>query len=193
MAVVSDGSVWAWGYGWNGQLGRNSTDDSWVPVRVWGTGPAGTTFSAVSAGFIHSVGVASDGSLWSWGHFDDGRLGIDRKDDVLVPLRVRKAVSGGDALRQVSAGGSHTLMSTSDGSAWAWGRGANGRLGDNGTTSTSVPTRVRPLSPTLLGANCAPPATLIGQRCTLPGTTTYSVSYRYLGWSSPLATATITR
>ncbi|WP_241493717.1 hypothetical protein [Microbacterium testaceum] len=42
-------------------------------------------------------------------------------------------------------------------------------------------------------SNCSPPSTLVGQRCTLPSTTTYSVSYRYLGWSSPLATATITR
>jgi alpha-tubulin suppressor-like RCC1 family protein len=34
LAITSDGSVWAWGSGGNGELGDNMTADSNIPVRV---------------------------------------------------------------------------------------------------------------------------------------------------------------
>ena len=34
VALKSDGTVWAWGYNYFGQLGNNSTTDSHVPVQI---------------------------------------------------------------------------------------------------------------------------------------------------------------
>lgn len=41
LALKTDGSVWAWGYGYYGQLGNNATRDSNIPVRVIGSGGQG--------------------------------------------------------------------------------------------------------------------------------------------------------
>lgn len=38
LALKTDGSVWAWGYGTNGQLGDNTGKESTIPVRVVGSG-----------------------------------------------------------------------------------------------------------------------------------------------------------
>ena len=64
------------GLGEYGQLGRNSTNDSWVAVTV--TVPAGVSgWTAVSAGKSHSCAVAAGwGDLYCWGEAGVvGRLG----------------------------------------------------------------------------------------------------------------------
>src|SRR5690606_12305933 len=42
----------------------------------------------------------------------------------------------------ISAGRAHTCAATESGQVFCWGLGANGRLGDGGEASTSIPTRV---------------------------------------------------
>jgi len=51
--VRSDGSVWAWGYNFYGQLGNGTNIDSNVPVRVSGVNGA----VAVDGGYYHSVAL----------------------------------------------------------------------------------------------------------------------------------------
>ncbi len=68
LALCSDGTVAAWGLNNVGQLGNNSTGPSFVPVAVTTTGAlSGKTVVAVSAGWIHSLALCSDGTLVAWG------------------------------------------------------------------------------------------------------------------------------
>lgn len=189
LAIDSHGSVWAWGRRGNGALGNGGYNSSNVPVPVIPTWGSDVTITQVSAGDSHSMALDSRGQIWGWG-------GGSRAGSSAVapkPVRMSTASEQGVTVLQISAGASHWAAVDSRGSAWAWGQGDDGRLGDGDGAYRSTPVLTQSLAPTLVAANCALPSTLIGRFCTLPGTTTYSVSYRYLGWSSPLATATITR
>jgi len=54
LAVKHDGTVWAWGYNYDGQLGDGTTTDRWTPVQVQNlTGVVG-----IAAGTYHSVAAA---------------------------------------------------------------------------------------------------------------------------------------
>ena len=73
LALLANGSVWAWGAGGLGQLGDGMAQDSPVPVRV--DLPAGVRFTQVCSGGDTSYALTSQGVLWSWGGNLFGQLG----------------------------------------------------------------------------------------------------------------------
>jgi alpha-tubulin suppressor-like RCC1 family protein len=78
----------------------------------------GRAFVAVSAGYGHSLGVCSDGTLWAWGYNAYGQLGLGDITNRLSPTQV-----GSDTdWVAVAAGESHSLGVRSDGTLWSWGR-----------------------------------------------------------------------
>jgi len=144
LALCSDGSVAAWGGGGSGQLGNNATTSSSVPVAVYGSGLlAGKTVIAVAAGVVHSLALCSDGTVAAWGFGGSGRLGNNSSTSSSVPVAVDgSGVLAGKTVTAVAAGNVHSLALCSDGTVAAWGAGAEGQLGNNATTDSSVPVAV---------------------------------------------------
>ena len=71
LAVKTDGSVWAWGENFYGQLGDGTSTDRNSPVKVGLV----TGLESVSAGGTHSAGVRTDGVAWAWGNNLNWQLG----------------------------------------------------------------------------------------------------------------------
>ncbi len=86
LALLTDGSVWAWGDGSRGQLGIGSTLSRARPVRV--NFPSGVRIEAVASGGDSSYALAVSGRLWSWGGNDYGQLGNGTTSLVLRPERI---------------------------------------------------------------------------------------------------------
>jgi len=122
LAVLDDGSVWAWGWNGLGQLGTASPADAAVPTRVTGLPPV----VAVAAGALHSMALGVDGSVWVWGWNGVGQLGTGTTDSFSRPVVAPMIrVSG------IAAGAFHSLALRTDGVVWAWGWNVAGQLGDS--------------------------------------------------------------
>jgi len=134
IAVKSDGSVWAWGDNTYGQLGDGTTVKASAPKQVSARlGPSLDAYLSVSAGKYHSVVVAADGSVWTWGDNRNGQLGDGTTTASAVPKRVALGY------KTASAGYWSTVAVRSDGSLWAWGSDSSGGLGTGAVLANSAP------------------------------------------------------
>jgi alpha-tubulin suppressor-like RCC1 family protein len=137
--IRADRSLWCWGSGGDGQLGVGDTSGRTTPTEV----AAGTDWASVAAGGYHTCGVRTDGTLWCWGKSASGQLGLgDPLDPGMPDARIPQPVDGATTWSSVAAGGLHTCATRSDGTAWCWGRNAEGQLGDASTTPRLVPTQL---------------------------------------------------
>jgi alpha-tubulin suppressor-like RCC1 family protein len=139
MAIKTDGTLWAWGYYYQGQLGlgeSGSFTGKSSPVQVG----ALTNWLRISSGNYHNVSVKTDGTMWSWGQNDSGQLGVS--GTYSSPIQV----GGLTTWLSVACGSYHSIAVTTGGSMWAWGRNANGRLGLGDTNNRSSPVQIGALT-----------------------------------------------
>ncbi|MEI6217342.1 MAG: hypothetical protein WCP86_00430, partial [bacterium] len=146
LALNSAGDVYAWGDNSKGQVGDNSTSTRNVPVRVHGAGDVGYLggVMAVAAGHMHSLAVKVDGTVWAWGENDKGQLGNGTTTQQKTPAQVH-GTNGVGYLTNIlaaAAGDGFSLALDIDGNVWAWGDGANGKLGNNATAVKTTPVQV---------------------------------------------------
>ena len=91
----------------------------------------GENFAAISADNLHSLAVKADGTLWSWGWNEQGRLG----DGTSVKIRAFPAKIMSD-VKAVATGYNHDMAIKTDNTLWSWGANNDGELG-NGEMSSS--------------------------------------------------------
>jgi alpha-tubulin suppressor-like RCC1 family protein len=125
----------AWGNNCRGQLGTGNTFNRSSPVAISGF----LDWCQVSAGKEHSLAVRQNGTAWAWGLGTCGRLG---DDTILTKSSPVSVVGDFTDWCQVSGGDCHSLGLRQNGTAWAWGRGTYGVLGDNSTVAKSSPVSV---------------------------------------------------
>ena len=143
-AIASNNQVYCWGDNTYGQLGNGTTESSGSPVAVNMSGVlSGKTVLQVDAGGTHTCVLASDNQAYCWGSNTSGKLGNNSTTTALLPVAVtRTGVLSGKTIRQISAANQHTCAIASDNLAYCWGNNGTGRLGNNSTTSSSVPVAV---------------------------------------------------
>jgi len=103
LGVRSNGTAWSWGGNIRGQLGDGTTISRRSPVLVEG---GFTDWCQVAAGRCHSLGLRTNGTIWSWGNNEQGRLGDDTTINRSSPVSV---VGGFTDWCQVAPGLCHSL------------------------------------------------------------------------------------
>ncbi len=127
-ALLSNGTVLAWGRNDVGQLGDGLPEGQGAivnstPVQVKGL----SNIVQIDACGRHAVALAADGRVYSWGP------DVPPFNDWSTP----KLVEGLSNVKQVDTGLRHTLALTKDGRIYAWGSNQAGQIGV-GTVSVSV-------------------------------------------------------
>jgi len=84
LAIKTDGTLWAWGEGSDGQLGDGTTVDKSSPVQVGGL----TTWAECAPGGSASQALKTDGTVWVWGAGNDGRLGLGNTTSYSSPVQL---------------------------------------------------------------------------------------------------------
>jgi alpha-tubulin suppressor-like RCC1 family protein len=115
VGIKTDGTLWTWGLNYYGQLGDSSIVDKSSPVQ---TVSAGTNWQTAACGFLHTVAVKKDGTLWSWGYGIYGQIGQGANVSVSSPVQT---LLGGTTWSKIDCGYYHTIAQKSDGTIWSWG------------------------------------------------------------------------
>ena len=141
-AVTEDGRLFTWGgYSAHAKYSPTLGHDPNTPGIRMQRGPGDTPYlssptqvatldmivSQVACGTEHAAAITAEGRLYTWGGGDRGRLGLGSEEDSHTPQLVVALEE--KAICQVSCGTFHTLALTTDGMAYAWGSGKDGKLG----------------------------------------------------------------
>jgi alpha-tubulin suppressor-like RCC1 family protein/phosphoheptose isomerase len=116
VGLKTDGTIWAWGYNYMGQLGDGTSGtgaNKNIPTQI-GTE---TNWKSVSAGDYHTIGLKNDGTLWAWGSNSGGTLGDGTYTSSNIPVQAGFATNW----QSISAGNDFNVGIKTDGTLWAWG------------------------------------------------------------------------
>jgi alpha-tubulin suppressor-like RCC1 family protein len=143
-SLVLDGSgtlYFTCGRNQYGQLGTGDTIQKETFTQVL----LPVKFISLSAGYRdHNLGLAEDGSLWSWGSNTYGQLGQGKGvPNLTQPTQIPDTHS----FVQISAGDQFSLALDSNGQVWSFGYATYGRLGLGERVGHQFrPTRIESLS-----------------------------------------------
>ncbi|MFH1226379.1 MAG: DUF2341 domain-containing protein [Planctomycetota bacterium] len=90
LTLKSDGTVWAWGRGSEGQIGDNGATQRNIPVQT----SILTNVVAIAGGYYQSLALKSDGTVWAWGYNTTGQLGDNSITQRNTPVQTNKALLG---------------------------------------------------------------------------------------------------
>ncbi|MCK5160229.1 MAG: hypothetical protein KAQ99_01520, partial [Candidatus Aureabacteria bacterium] len=137
--VIYEGTIWSWGWGSWGQLGDGTEDTKkWSPESIG----FGDVDSLAGAGYLHSLVLKSDKTVWGWGGNSSGALGIGI-ESVSEPAPVQTVGLSEADIISVNTGHAHGLALKSDGTVLAWGLNDTGQIGIGPDTPEKVLTPVQ--------------------------------------------------
>ncbi|KAJ3677410.1 hypothetical protein LUZ60_003134 [Juncus effusus] len=136
LAICEDGSLFTWGWNQRGTLGHQpetKTESEPALVKALSDVKIVQALSDVkivqaTIGGWHCLAVDEQGHAYAWGGNEYGQCGEEpeRKEDgtkalrrdIAIPQRCAPKLS----VKQVAAGGTHSVVLTQDGHVWTWGQ-----------------------------------------------------------------------
>ena len=138
LALKTDGTMWSWGNQdvSSGKLGQNDLINRSSPTQIGSL----TTWAVIAAGERVGLAVKTDGTIWTWGNQNFGRLGnsVNSNAGVSSPIQIGALTNW--STPNLGSEGSFAIKT--DGTLWGWSLGGNGRLGTGNTISRSSPVQI---------------------------------------------------
>ncbi len=143
VAIKTDGTLWAWGSNGSGELGDGTNVNKSSPMQIG----AGTNWVHVKCGGVegpsYTTAIKSDGTIWSWGDGNSGRLGIGLSTgNRSSPVQIGALTNWS----KLSIGEGTSVAIKTDGTIWSWGGNGMGALGLGDAYNTTIPNQVGALT-----------------------------------------------
>jgi alpha-tubulin suppressor-like RCC1 family protein len=122
LVLTNCGEVYAWGSNCYGQIGNGCNDSQLKPIKVKGFNNERVVM--ISCGRKHSMALTESSHVYSWGGNDCGQLGIGNTVDSNKPkfVAVIDENKSNVFIEKISCGSEHSLLLSSDGNIYAFGR-----------------------------------------------------------------------
>jgi alpha-tubulin suppressor-like RCC1 family protein len=139
-ALTSGGGVKCWGENEFGQLGDNTTNDTFTPVDV-----DLSDVTAIALGGSHSCAITGNNkNVKCWGLIFEDLSGNATTTNASTPVFVKelsgmKELSG---VTDIALGGSHSCAITGNKNVKCWGLNTDGQLGNSTMINSSKPVSV---------------------------------------------------
>jgi alpha-tubulin suppressor-like RCC1 family protein len=156
VALKTNGTIWSWGSNGGGQLGLGDNSSSEIPIQIGlysldSDGfpvlfSADSDWAQITAGVFHSLGLKTNGTLWSWGWNNNGALGqgdgTSRNTPTLIGTQSDwvAVTAGGGRIGDLIP--DHSLALKTVGTLWGWGANWYGQLGDGTTDNRFMPSQI---------------------------------------------------
>lgn len=138
LCLTEDGTVYSWGDGDFGKLGRGGSDGCSVPQIVERLNGLGII--QIECGAQFSLALTKTGEIWTWGKGDYFRLGHGTDQHVRKPTPIQSL--RGKKIIHVAVGALHCLAVTDSGQVFGWGDNDHGQQGSGTTSVNKKPTLV---------------------------------------------------
>jgi alpha-tubulin suppressor-like RCC1 family protein len=152
LGISADSDKLNWGYAWGNndrnQLGTTVSGNKLVPTRIDVATSNVQTWSQLSTGGLHSLGISADLNklnwAYSWGGNDKGQTGLGlQSGNQTKPAKINLNFNQlPNKWLFIDAGAEHSLAISSHNFGWAWGSGLNGKLGNGSNNFQPIPTEI---------------------------------------------------
>lgn len=139
LLLKRDGTVLAWGFNSECEVGSADTKRTFAPVPVAGL----RNVKQIAAGNNISGAVLEDGTVWLWGWGQKGQLANGLWGWQTPCARVPTKVEGLTGVKQLSLGDLSAVALKDDGTVWGWGTNKNGELCDGTTEHRPRPVQMK--------------------------------------------------
>ena len=138
FAIKTDGTLWAWGYNFYGELGNGNTANYSSPIQIG----ALTDWKYLSTAAESTAAIKTDGTLWTWGLNNFGQCGNNTNGTgYSSPIQIGTLTNW----KQVCVSNNWVAAVKTDGTLWAWGQNNNSQFNDS-TQAYSSPIQVGSLA-----------------------------------------------
>jgi cysteine-rich repeat protein len=137
QAILDDGSLMLWGFGYQGWTHAGLPPNDFATLSAMNMG-AGRQVKASDVDLYHACAMTDDGALSCWGYAYHGALGLGAVlssngpvvyDSQGMQTGTISVDLGGRAARKVAVGVEHSCALLDDGTLKCWGYNASGQLG----------------------------------------------------------------
>lgn len=94
-----------------------------------------TDVKDIAVDYYYGLALKKDGSIWTWGKNEDGRLGMETTNKTeLYPIHLM------DGVKKIFVASDASYVIKDDNSLWAWGGNYYGQIGNGNNTTVKTPT-----------------------------------------------------
>ena len=140
--LTEDGEVYAFGNNGFGRLGLGDSNIRKVPTKIDSSHYGNKKIVQVIAGGAHSFVITEDNDIYVFGYNGNGQLGLNDTVNRDIPTKLDSTNYDNKTITQITAGGYHTLIRTTDGEVYAFGNNGFGQLGLGDNEKRLVPIKL---------------------------------------------------